>query len=111
MMRGFVVKGRFVGRSDLERFYRCRKCRARIGRPYADPLTGELDHARMVCGGEAEHEIKGEGDVMHESLLAWLEAREDAAGEAVLAAYPWLRATPPPPSSALYGDDEFKGFA
>jgi len=110
-MTDMLVNGRRIGWSALQSGFVCRKCRARIGRSYADPFTGELDHERMVCASAHEHDIQSQSDIMSKAQAEWLDARERATGEAVLDRYSWLapkRAAAITPS--LYGDDDFKGF-
>ena len=107
-MRGLIVNGRFMGWAALQQSCVCRKCRTRIGRSYADPITGELDHERMVCAGPHEHEIRSQADIMSRQTAEWLAERERAAGETVLASYPWLDKRPTLPAGKLYED--FEGY-
>lgn len=110
--RGMEINGRWVPRNGIERDYRCAKCHARVGRPYADPITGQLDHTRIVCAGPDEHEIRGPADVVHEHVLEWIDEKEVLGADDVLADYYWLRpqAHGAADSSSLYGDDNFEGF-
>lgn len=73
---GLIIRDRFVSWSDIERQYVCRHCHNRVGKPYADPITGKLDHDRKVCGGPMEHEIRQEGDLVHARQIDWLEDHE-----------------------------------
>ena len=111
-MRHIIINGRPTGWADLKQHYVCRKCRQPIGRPYADLISGELDHERMVCAGEMEHEIRSQADVMRKEAHDWLAAREEGEALDVLAAYPWLaKELPTLAPHSLYGDDNFEGFA
>jgi hypothetical protein len=70
MMRGMIIRGCWMPINGVIDRYVCRKCGARFGKPYADPVTGELDHNRIVCANE--HEITQEGDIIP---AAWIEER------------------------------------
>lgn len=110
-LRGMVIDGRWVPRSGIERDYLCRHCGARVGRPYADPITGKLDFNRMVCAGEEEHEVRGPADLIHKDVAAWLEEKEILDADDLLVDYYWLnRPTSPANGEALYGREDFRGF-
>lgn len=109
-LRGMEINGRWVPRDGIERDYRCRRCHARVGKPRADLITGELDFSRMVCGGPDEHEIRGPADLVHEHVLEWIEDREVLAADDVLAGYYWLNRPAGKPTGSLYGDSDFEGF-
>lgn len=109
-LRGMEISGRWVPRDGIERDYRCRRCHARVGRPYADPVSGELNFERMVCAGPDEHEIRGTADVVHERVLERIEERELLDADEVLVTYYWLNRPAGTSSPALFGDKDFEGF-
>lgn len=84
--------------------YVCRRCHARIGRPYADPETGELDHDRMVCAGDDEHEICQEGDIVSAASIEMREVQSQYEKIEVLGNYGYKVE----PIAPLY--EEFEGF-
>lgn len=100
---GFVVRGQFVTWDRLKRDFRCRTCGAGFGRPYADPITGELDFDRIVCTNE--HEIAQEGDVIRADILDWRKDREMWNGLEVQRNYHIQHE-----KIDLYGDDGPRGF-
>ena len=99
-----VIRGQWRPIQAVVDHYVCRKCHARIGKPYADPVTGELDFNRMVCANE--HEITEEGDVIAASSVLAREVQGIFERIEVGRNYGYA----PPVSKALYGDKDFEGF-
>lgn len=103
-MRGMVIRGKWHPIQAVTDHYLCRMCHARIGRPFADPISGELDHNRIVCANE--HEIREEGDVVSAMAIA---AREiDALFNKIEVLHNYGHEVEV--SENLYGNKEFKGF-
>jgi len=103
-MRGMIIRGQWHPIQAVTDHYLCRRCHARIGKPWADPITGELDHDRMVCANE--HEIREEGDVI--SATAILAREVDAIFNRieVLHNYGYEAEV----CEKLYGNKDFEGF-
>jgi hypothetical protein len=81
---GMVFRGKFRNWDWLRKNTVCRQCRARIGQPVADPLTGKIDHEGISCYGKHEHEIRSEGDLMPTGQAEWLQAKaQDEACEVI----------------------------
>jgi hypothetical protein len=103
-MRGLMIRGRWHPIQEVVDNYCCRRCGARIGKPWADPITGELDHERIVCSNE--HEIKEEGDLIHANALVFREVRGMFNKIEVLRNY----GHSVPVSPSLFIPEEFEGF-
>ncbi len=107
---GLVVRGRRRSWPWLRRHMVCRQCRALIGRPYIDHISGDIDHERTTCAGPERHIIEDEGDLMPRGQHEWLAREADWQLHDVRSAYGLVEAMPNA-SRTLYGDDEFEGFA
>jgi hypothetical protein len=103
---GLVIRGRLVPWDGIERRYLCRRCRHPVGRPYADPVTGELDFTRTVCFGPLEHEICEEGDLVPKGQHDWQVEREQVEAVEVRRSY----GPPPERIAGLYAEADFDGF-
>jgi hypothetical protein len=103
---GLVIRGRLVPWDGIERRYLCRRCRYPVGRPYADPVTGELDFTRTVCFGPLEHEICEEGDLVPKGQHDWQVEREQVEAVEVRRHY----GPPPERTAGLYAEADFDGF-
>lgn len=105
---GLIVRGRLIAWNGINNQFVCRLCSSSLsGRPYADPITGELDHDLYVCDGTAEHEIYEEGDIMHQKLLSWVEQKQFYDRYQVLK--PFVQGSQRA-KSKLYEDADFEGF-
>jgi len=103
-MRGMIIRGRWMPMNGVIDHYVCRRCHARIGRPYADPVTGELDFNRIVCANE--HEITEEGDLVSGLSVQIQEVRGVFDKIEVLHNYGHKEEV----SKSLFGDKDFEGF-
>ncbi len=107
------VYGHPITREALCRRFRCRRCRSKLGKPYVDPSTGNVDDTRVFCYGDTPHEIHSDADIIAEDLAVWLDKQEAADLQAVIDAYPWLNAAKGlrlEGTASLYGEDDFDGF-
>lgn len=104
---GLIVHDQFMNWSDIERRYLCRRCRSRIGKPYADPLTGVLDFDRIVCHGIMEHEISEEGDLIAAGQVDWQKDNDFWTGVEV-AGHFGHRAKRT--DNSIYDDPNFEGW-
>lgn len=103
-MRGMIIRGRWHTIDWIKDNYVCRKCGTRIGKPWADPVTGKLDFDRIVCANE--HEITQEGDVISANIVAMRDAQSNLNKIEVLRNYGIDVEVDP----ALYVDKNWEGF-
>lgn len=103
-MRGMVIRDRWHPIEWVKDHYVCRKCKARFGKPFAHPITGKLDHSRIVCANE--HEITQEGDIISASSVALMDAKSSMAKIEVLRNYGVEVEVDP----NLYASKEWEGF-
>lgn len=104
--RGLIIRGRFVTWTAIIEHYVCRQCGQRVGLPHADPITGQIDHDRIVCSGLEEHEIKQEGDLKHQKLQVWYDQHQTLLAHEVAQNFN----IEPVEKIDLYGDENFEGF-
>lgn len=103
-MREMIVRGKWHTIEWVKDNYVCRTCHARIGKPFADPVTGELDFDRIVCANE--HEIKQEGDLISNVSVAYMEIRSMINKLEVLNNYDVKTEV----DQSLYVDSSWEGF-
>jgi len=99
-----IIRGQWRTMQAVTDHYLCRRCHARIGAPWADPVTGELDHDRVVC--QNEHEIVDEGDVI--AQMAVLAREVDALFNKIEVLHNYGHEVEV--NQNLYGKKDFKGF-
>lgn len=103
-MRGMVIREHWMPMNGVIEKYLCRRCHARIGRPYADLVTGVIDQDRVVCANE--HEIVDEGDVV--SAVTVAARLVDATMQQIEIRRNYGQV--PDPERQLYGPSDFEGF-